>query len=188
MASSLGARPNPLRAGALVNACKPRVLIVGELRGELASYLCNLGIHVDAAANEGDLTALNKHEWDICLVEDVSRQTVIDGLRRSRPELPIVCVSSMEKARTSASAPGARDQFGGSHKGLSAADVLVYGQRGEETPPSLQPQGETIYAIEKAHILSMLKRYGGNKSRTAMALGIDRVTLYKKLRAYKQAD
>uniref|UniRef100_UPI0006E1A3F2 helix-turn-helix domain-containing protein n=1 Tax=Streptomyces neyagawaensis TaxID=42238 RepID=UPI0006E1A3F2 len=38
---------------------------------------------------------------------------------------------------------------------------------------------------ERAAILDALHRHGGNKARTAVALGIARATLYRKLRGYR---
>jgi transcriptional regulator with PAS, ATPase and Fis domain len=48
------------------------------------------------------------------------------------------------------------------------------------TPPD-RAQG-TLRDAEREHILSALERNGGNRSRTAQALGIDRGTLARKLR------
>jgi transcriptional regulator with GAF, ATPase, and Fis domain len=45
-------------------------------------------------------------------------------------------------------------------------------------------EGRTLEEIEKDIILATLERNGGNKKRTAMELGIDRRTLYNKLRRY----
>ncbi|WP_319243286.1 helix-turn-helix domain-containing protein [Streptomyces sp. MB09-02B] len=38
---------------------------------------------------------------------------------------------------------------------------------------------------ERSAILEALRRNGGNKARTAAALGIARATLYRKLRGYR---
>ena len=42
----------------------------------------------------------------------------------------------------------------------------------------------TLEAIEKAHVLHVLEECGGNQTRAAQALDIDRVTLYNKLKKY----
>jgi DNA-binding NtrC family response regulator len=44
--------------------------------------------------------------------------------------------------------------------------------------------GRTLDEIERAHILRVLEQYGENQSRAAEVLGIDRVTLYHKLKKY----
>lgn len=49
-----------------------------------------------------------------------------------------------------------------------------------------QPGGrvETLAELERRHICAVLDRVGGNKSLAARQLGVDRKTLYRKLRAY----
>ncbi|MDH3216807.1 MAG: sigma-54 dependent transcriptional regulator [Candidatus Krumholzibacteria bacterium] len=48
-----------------------------------------------------------------------------------------------------------------------------------------KPRGESSIAeVERAHILDMLGRTGWNITRTAQILGIDRVTLYNKIKKY----
>jgi two-component system response regulator HydG len=42
----------------------------------------------------------------------------------------------------------------------------------------------SLASVERAHILAVLQRCGGNKKATAEVLGIDRSTLYAKLRGY----
>lgn len=41
---------------------------------------------------------------------------------------------------------------------------------------------------ERTAILEALRRHGGNKARTAAALGIGRATLYRKLRGYRDSS
>jgi DNA-binding NtrC family response regulator len=40
--------------------------------------------------------------------------------------------------------------------------------------------------LERAYILEVLRQTGGNKSRTAEILGLDRKTLYRKLEEYRE--
>jgi DNA-binding NtrC family response regulator len=80
-------------------------------------------------------------------------------------------------------------------------------QRGEEIqatdlpltspsePPSLpkenglSPGSElSLEGVEKRHIQNVLKEMDGNVSQAARALGIDRVTLYNKIRKYRLRD
>ena len=44
--------------------------------------------------------------------------------------------------------------------------------------------GDRLEDMEKAHILKVLDRFDGHRSKTAEALGIDRKTLRDKLRRY----
>ena len=47
-----------------------------------------------------------------------------------------------------------------------------------------EPEGSTLAALERRHIERVLRAEGGNITRAAAALGIDRGTLYNKLRRY----
>ncbi|KOV92728.1 regulator [Streptomyces sp. NRRL B-1140] len=51
--------------------------------------------------------------------------------------------------------------------------------------PAARPLSPMEHA-ERAAILEALRRHGGNKARTATALGIGRATLYRKLRGYRR--
>jgi len=50
------------------------------------------------------------------------------------------------------------------------------------------PQGYTLKSVEKKIILETLRRHGGNRTRTAEALGIGRRTLIRKLQEYGVAE
>ncbi|MBN2381808.1 sigma 54-interacting transcriptional regulator [bacterium] len=63
-------------------------------------------------------------------------------------------------------------------------------------PDELQPQqtadyispGLSLAEVEKRHILNTLRTYQGNRNETALALGIHRSTLYRKLQEFGLAD
>jgi DNA-binding NtrC family response regulator len=58
-------------------------------------------------------------------------------------------------------------------------------------PPSLVPgDGEprTLAEVERAYILAVLARNGGNRARTAAQLDIGIATLYRKLKQYGEAE
>jgi two-component system response regulator HydG len=46
------------------------------------------------------------------------------------------------------------------------------------------PAGKSLDEVERAHILRVLEECGGNQSRAADVLDIDRVTLHHKLKRY----
>jgi two-component system, NtrC family, response regulator AtoC len=54
-----------------------------------------------------------------------------------------------------------------------------------EREESEVPENLSLEAVEKAHISMILKRFEGNKSKTAKLLGISRATLREKIRRYK---
>ena len=55
----------------------------------------------------------------------------------------------------------------------------------EELLPRAVREEVTLGELEKEYILLVLERTGGNQTRTAEILGIDRRTLYRKLQSYK---
>ncbi len=78
-------------------------------------------------------------------------------------------------------------------RGMILADGDVIGE--EQLPPDMQPSrpeaatlriplGLAVDKVEKEYILASLQRNGGNKARTAEALGISEKTLYNKLHRY----
>jgi len=50
--------------------------------------------------------------------------------------------------------------------------------------PEAVPQGQSLEAMERAHIKNVLEEMGWNITRTAEVLGIDRATLYNKIQKY----
>ncbi|MEW6025559.1 MAG: helix-turn-helix domain-containing protein, partial [Pseudomonadota bacterium] len=54
--------------------------------------------------------------------------------------------------------------------------------------PELAAAPATLEAQEKAHILQALKLAGGNRSEAARMLGIDRVSLWRKLKKFGVND
>jgi DNA-binding NtrC family response regulator len=52
-------------------------------------------------------------------------------------------------------------------------------------PSAHQPTDDSLESIEHQHIARVLEQSGGNVSQAARVLGIDRVTLYNKIRKYK---
>ncbi len=68
-------------------------------------------------------------------------------------------------------------------------DLMPFYRPGIETtvmvqPPPSAPSTMPLWVVERAHILEVLKLVGGNKSKAAVILEIDRKTLYAKLEKY----
>jgi len=64
---------------------------------------------------------------------------------------------------------------------MSLYQMSSPGGNGEQAPLSLR---EARARFERQYILSRLREFGGNVSRTADALGVERSNLYRKLHAY----
>jgi DNA-binding NtrC family response regulator len=69
---------------------------------------------------------------------------------------------------------------------VSSSEPLVAAPSVERVSSVDDPASQTtnLAEVEKAHIKSVLARVDGNITRAAIALGIDRRTLQRKLRAY----
>ena len=70
---------------------------------------------------------------------------------------------------------------------LAVAQEPALGQRDFMLKPVVEEKpmaARTLEEIEKAHILLVLEECGGNRTRAAERLDIDRVTLYNKLKRY----
>ena len=59
--------------------------------------------------------------------------------------------------------------------------------RKSSTEPHVGADGKpmSLQDLERAHIQHVLEHTGGNKKRTAEILGIERCTLYAKIKSYK---
>ncbi len=58
----------------------------------------------------------------------------------------------------------------------------------EITARTAQPSGKSLEETEREYILQLLRECGGNQSQVARILGINRRTLYRKLRKYNAAE
>jgi DNA-binding NtrC family response regulator len=64
---------------------------------------------------------------------------------------------------------------------ITAEDIAVTGGKLPEGIPHVMPQ---LQEVEKNYILSVLEKTGGNQTRASKLLGLDRKTLYLKLKKY----
>jgi len=73
----------------------------------------------------------------------------------------------------------------GSSDTLSPKDVPMEVRTAETGLPGGEPSPTDALAdVEKAHVLRVLESVDGNKKKAAEILGIDRSTLYSKLKSY----
>ena len=66
---------------------------------------------------------------------------------------------------------------------VTAADLALPPDHGAPAAPGL-PERATLAELEKHWILTTLERHGGSQQEAADALGINRSTLFRKLRKY----
>jgi len=71
------------------------------------------------------------------------------------------------------------------HEEIGVEDL---GLQRESAPPTFPAEARRLEEVEKAHILKILEQTGGNRSRAAEILGINRATLYRKLRRFASQD
>ena len=113
----------------------------------------------------------------------------------SSKNLPKITVAVME-ALTSYDWPGnVRELINTMHRYVSLGEVDFLGEQtiapdgeisnfGENPRPGKIALDQAMANYEKATILSALKNYDGNKTKTASALGISRTTLFNKMKKY----
>jgi DNA-binding NtrC family response regulator len=65
--------------------------------------------------------------------------------------------------------------------------ILQFKATAAERPPSEVPSAEvtSLFDAERDHVLRAVEQFGGNKTRAAAILGIDRRTLYRRLERYE---
>jgi two-component system response regulator HydG len=68
----------------------------------------------------------------------------------------------------------------------AALDEDAFGFLARRGAVALPTNGQTLEEVERAHILRVFEQSEGNHSKAARTLGIDRTTLYAKLKRYGQ--
>lgn len=74
------------------------------------------------------------------------------------------------------------------HDHIRAADLPADLQPERVTPSQDELELLPLSAVEQSYILSVLKSVGGNRARASQLLGVDRSTLYRKLKQYGVAE
>lgn len=172
-----------------------------EVRSAIYDALVELGLQATPKPNANDaLRELEHSEFD-CVLTDV-KMPGIDGIelcRRvsgDRPNVPVVVMTSFGDvdAAVSALRAGAFDFVTKPLAVEQLGEVLqrALTQDHDGPPISRLPDGTpsrgrvqvdvpSLDDVEKKHIEVVLRAVGGNKAEAARKLGIDRVTLYRKL-------
>lgn len=141
----------------------------------------------------------------------------VPPLRERRADIPLLAEHFLEEASESPSGPDRIDSeamavlsahsWPGNVRQLKnvveRAVALTDGEaiRKEDLPSRVRQDGQaaalveraadermTLDALERRYVLRILDRVGGNKSRAAELLGIDRTTLYRRLERYEEEE
>jgi DNA-binding NtrC family response regulator len=147
-----------------------RTLVVSEnAAGEaLAARLRAEGHHVDTAHSGREAIDRARDQQYLTYfvnfqVADMDGIEIMKEIRRAQPEASIIVTCP---------GPGTHEE-----ELVSMAHTAVAGQAGELQPMSLAE-------MEKLLISATLRRTGGNIKESAAILGIDRSTLYEKIKKY----
>ncbi len=142
---------------------KGSLLIVDDersVRDSLSRWFADAGYEVGAAESAAEaLTRLAERKWDIALVDIKMPDT--DGIELQRklkeadPDLTVIIMTGYASLETA----------------VEALKPCAAGSR-------------TLADVQRAHILQVMEQCGGNQTRAAGVLDIDRVTLHNKLKRY----
>ena len=146
---------------------------------------------------------VTRSDWDLCLLNINLRG--VDGIkvryriRELRPDLPVIAIGDTPaEIALAAVANGTYDYLPDpaveevAHRVRHALEhrkdrdevSRLRAQSGGAPPVEATDQELKLESVEKRHILSVLGACNGNRKRAATVLGIDRATLYHKLKRY----
>jgi DNA-binding NtrC family response regulator len=175
-----------VRVIAATNRDLPQAVVEGAFRADLLFRLRVAPISVPDLVERG--------EMDIrLLLEHFLRKHMKRGERCPRRFSPAAMqalttyhwpgnVRELESAVEYAMAVGQNEELGTDDL---PPEVIGRKTAGRENPLGDLRDGASLEEVEKRYILLMLERCGGNQIRAAAALGIDRRTLYRKLKQYE---
>jgi two-component system response regulator HydG len=139
------------------------------------------------SAFELDLPALRERDGDVLELAEYFLRSL------ATTDTPIVVGESAKEALRGYSWPGNVREL---ENGMRAAVALTQGKtleaadlplrvREAHKNRSADPCRVDLDALERSHIERVLRETGGNRSEAARQLGIDRVTLYRKMKRYE---
>jgi DNA-binding NtrC family response regulator len=190
--------------------CTPEKLLVVDtevsVRESLASWLREEGYEVETSENASDVvTRLEEGAWDATLVDiRVYCEAKLQPALHDHNSVPIlILLTEIASVETAVGAltngaygyvtkPLRRDEVAHvmrnalAHRRTAQENVRLQHMIAEGSRPAELAGGcgKSLGDIERAHILRIVEECGGNQSHAADVLGIDRVTLYHKLKKY----
>ena len=184
-----------------------RVLIVddeGRLRDVLTRAIASWGFQVAGARSaEEALRLMQTSKFDISIVDlnlpGISGIELFEKLRAIQPEHQVIVLTgfgNLESARAAIRLDVVDFlekpcPLGELEKSLHRATLrLVRPLPQPIEPPAHEPEpdepAQTLEDVEREHIISALRRNDGNRTATALELGISRRTLQYKLSEYQR--
>ncbi len=172
-------------------AGKERVLVVNgdpEIRESLGEHFRRDGLECGFCSSGPEaLQALYRERWDLVLADiwtpGMDGLELLLAVRATYPGIPVIITSGHGSVETAVRImrAGAYDYIQKpvdldslKRRVLQAlAEVSVH-----------RDEGKSLREVERAHILQTVEQAGGNLSKSARMLGIDRTTLYNKLKRY----
>lgn len=189
-------------------AAAPRLLVVEDdrrLRELEADLLRGEGFRVETASDGEEGLRQLEEGFDLVVLDlnlpGMDGLELLERERRAGRDTAVVITTAEEAVGPAIRAlrAGADDYL---RKPVDPGDLLAaIGRilrqrgRGEGVPPSSRErilveqarlEGWELARLEKEYLLSVLEMTGGNRTRTAEILGVDRRTVYRKLKEYEE--
>lgn len=128
------------------------------------------------------LPPLRERKSDIMLLIRYFMKNIADRLNKNEIELPGEYLSKMLNYNW----PGNIRELENLVELIINTETLPPGYFGQESPPhSANNDCLEINYVEKEHLITVLQKYNGNITQSALALGIRRNTLYSKIKKYE---
>jgi DNA-binding NtrC family response regulator len=167
----------------------PRILVVEDdaaMRDLLADELREAGFEIVTAADGNEaLAQLDAVDVNAVVTDlqmpGLSGDRLLDAVRAHKPQLPVVIITAYGTIDTAV-----RTIKAGAFHFLPKPFPME--QLVATIEEALNPSPETpqsVAIVERDHILKTLTAVAGNKAAAARLLGLDRKTLYRKLKQYR---
>jgi DNA-binding NtrC family response regulator len=177
---------------------KGPILVVDDeeiVRDSLANWLEEDGYLVETAPDGP--TAVGKMEqraYAILLVDlkmpGMDGLSVLTEARKRQPDAAVILMTAYATVNTAVQAmkQGAYDYLVKPFEPEELSQMagrITRGQSLQAAAPGKMEPPDSLKEVERRHIAASLRQHNWNISRTAKVLGIDRVTLYNKIKRYQ---